>query len=840
MDERPPSLQFPPTEDTMKNLKKLLTILLITALCLSLCTGLSGCGGKKDPAVDPNQGGSSDPADPNQGGSSGTPAPETYVYASQSIPLKGDFVSGLDAVACQDGKILASCWTKIGENIPEGVTPEWEDQYAIYGMKLFWVSLDGTVTPLEGYAPMQVGDNESTYMNGARLAADGKIVTLDQHNTQWYDGPDDVEMYSEEWYQKEYYNYMHYENNYFIRFLDETGAELKAVDLKPVVEEMEENGGYFNVNGFVLDDSGKVVVNGGQYVLVLDGEGKLLHKFETDNWFEGVIRLNDGRIGVIYYAETGEKLGIIDLTLMTVDTENAYPVTNAWNLSVGGGDYDFYYNNGSNLMGYKLAESKAEKVFNWINADVNPNNVNNPFVLDDGRVVVLQTDWGEDYNSERPETDVVIVSKVPASSLEKKTVLTLATMYLDWNTQRMLVKFNRSSPDYRIELLDYSEFNTEEDYTAGQTKLNAEIMAGKMPDILNLNGLNSFGKMASKGLLLDLMPLLNEDPELKGQLFDNVLNALMTDGKLYRTASGFNLNTVVGASSVVGDTPGWTMKQFEAALKSMPAGCDPFGQGMTRDSVLNWGLNLELGKLADWNTGKCAFDTPLFTDLLKLAAQFPKDYDYENIEWEEDTDRIATGRQMLMQAWLSDFESIQLYDAIFGGSATYIGFPTSEGVGSMLQFNDSGYAISAKCAHKDAAWQFIRTMLTSSYQEQSVWSFPTNKEAFDKKLQDAMTPQYMQDGNGNYILDEDGNKIEIERGSWGWGSIEVKITALSQAQADKLLEAIRLTDRVYNYDEELMNIIQSECEAFFAGQKTAEDVGKLLQSKLTIYINEQR
>ena len=37
-----------------------------------------------------------------------------------------------------------------------------------------------------------------------------------------------------------------------------------------------------------------------------------------------------------------------------------------------------------------------------------------------------------------------------------------------------------------------------------------------------------------------------------------------------------------------------------------------------------------------------------------------------------------------------------------------------------------------------------------------------------------------------------------------------------------------------------MNIIQSECEAFFAGQKTAEDVGKLLQSKLTIYINEQR
>ena len=817
-------------------MKKLLTILLIAALCFSLCAGLSGCDKKNDPASDPNQGGNTDP-----GGtpSNATPAPETYVYSSKAMPIKGDFMNGLDAVACQGGKLLASAYMKIGENIPEGVTPEWEGQYDVYGTKLFWVALDGTVTPLEGYEAMKVGENDQTSMSGAAITKDGKLVTMDQYFTQWYDGPDDVEQYSEEWYQKEYYQYMHYENNYFIRFLDETGAEQSVIDLKPLVASEEEAGGYFNVNGFVVDDSGKVLVNGGQYIFVLDGEGKLLHKFESDNWFEGVHRLNDGRIGVTYYGETGEKMAFMDLTQMTLDTENAYPVMNAWNLTVGGGDYDFYYTNGSNLMGYKLQDAKAEKVLNWINADVDPSNVNVSFVLEDGRVVLLQTNWGENGEG-TPETELVIVSKVPASSLEKKTVLTMATMSLDWNTQRMLVKFNRTSPDYRIELIDYSEFNTEEDYSAGQTKLNAEIMAGRMPDILNLNGLSSFGKMAAKGLLMDLMPMLNEDPELKDQLFDNVMRAVMTDGKLYRTASGFYLNTVVGASSVVGDTPGWTMKQYEAALRSMPAGCEPFGQGMTRDAVLSWGLNLELGKLADWNTGKCAFDTPLFTDLLKLAAQFPKEYDYENMEWEEDTERIASGRQMLMQAFLSDFESIQMYDAIFGGSATYIGFPTSEGVGSMLQFNDSGFAISAKCASKDAAWQFVRTLLTSEYQEQNVWAFPTNKVAFQKKLEEAMTPEYMRDENGNFVLDEDGNKIEIDKGSWGWGSIEVKITSLNQAQADKLLEAIELTDRVYNYDEELMNIINAECEAFFAGQKTAEDVGKLLQSKLTIYINEQR
>ena len=820
----------------MKILKKLLTILLLAALCLSLCAGLSGCGNKKTDPSDPNNGGKTDPgSDP-----SAAPAPETYVYASKAIPVKGDYINGLNAVACRDGRILASAWMKIGENVPEGATPEWEGQYDVYGMKLFWITLDGVVTPMEGYQQMETEDEDSsTYMNGMRMTPDGKLYSLETIYSQWYDGPDDIEMYSDEWYAHEYYQYMHYEENYFLRILKEDGSEESRIDLSSLRETAEEDGGYFYVNSFAVDADGRIVVNSGQFLFVLDGEGKLLQKLETDNWFENILTMKDGRVGVTYYGENGERFAILDMEKLALDTENAYSVTNAWNMVTGGGDYDFYYSNGSNLMGYRLADGKAEKVFNWINADVDATNVNNPFVLEDGRVAVLQTDWGDDYTGD-PTTDLVIVSKVPASSLETKTVLTLATMSLDWNTQRMLVKFNRSNPDYRIELLDYSEYNTEEDYSAGQTKLNAEIMAGKMPDILNLNGLNSFGKMASKGLLLDLMPLLNEDPELKDQLFENVLQALMTDGKLYRTASGFYLNTVVGAASVVGDTPGWNLKQFEQALKSMPAGCDAFNQGTTRDSILSWGLGMEMNKLADWNTGKCAFDTPLFTDILKLAAQFPKDYDYENVEWEDDTERIASGRQMLMQAWISDFDTIQMYDAIFGGDATYIGFHTSEGVGSMFEFNDAGFAISAKCANKDAAWQFVRTLMTADYQQQNVWAFPTNKAAFDKKLEDAMTPQYMRDENGNYVLDENGNKIEEDRGTWGWGSMEIKITHLSEAQADKILDAIRRTDRVDNYDEELMGIITAECEAFFAGQKSAEDVGKLLQSKLTIYINEQR
>ena len=828
-------------ENEMKTTKRILTILLAAVLCLSFFA-LAGCNKSKTPddpqnSASPTNNGGSD----NKGGNGSAtpaPAPDTYVYNAKFIPVAG-LTNGADILACRDGRILASCWEKIGEEIPEGVTPEYEGQYDVYGMHLYSIGLDGSTQLLEGYQPLEVEGDGSTYNNGMVATPEGKLVSMETLYNYWYDGPDDVELYSDEWYQKQYYNYMHYEQNYFLRFLAADGTEERRVALNDVLtgalgENWQDN---FYPNNFVLDDQNRIYLSGGNTIIAMEADGSFRKTLEFPNWMEAIVRLNDGRIGVAYYGDSGEQMSILDTENVTLDEEQSYPVMNAWNLTVGGGDYDFYYTNGSNFMGYKLEKGKAEKVLNWINADVDPSDAGRAFVLEDGRIACLSSEWDE--KTGESSVSLILVTKVPASSLPQRTVITLATMYLDWSLRRMIVKFNRNSPDYRIEIQDYSEYNTEEDYEAGLTKLNTEIMAGNVPDILNLNGLSA-GKLATRGILADLMPYLNADPELKDQMFDNVLSALMTDGKLFRTASSFNIQTVMGATSVVGDKPGWTLEQYNAALKQMPAGCEPFSQGTTRDTILSYCLSMEMNKLVDWSTGVCAFDSPVFTEILKFANQFPKDMDWENMEWEDETERVAAGRQMLMQVWLSDFESYQMYEAIFGGEATFIGFPTSEGTGNMMNFDDSGYAICAKSKNKDAAWQFLRTLMTADYQEQNGYALPTNRLAFEKKLKDAMTPEYVRDENGNFVLDENGEKIERSKGSWGWGSLTVEIKALTQAQADKIMELVNTTTKVTNYDNELMTMITNEAEAFFAGQKSAEDVGRLLQSKMTIYINEQR
>ena len=54
-------------------------------------------------------------------------------------------------------------------------------------------------------------------------------------------------------------------------------------------------------------------------------------------------------------------------------------------------------------------------------------------------------------------------------------------------------------------------------------------------------------------------------------------------------------------------------------------------------------------------------------------------------------------------------------------------------------------------------------------------------------------------------------------------------------KAKALIDAGKLVD-----DETIMGIVSEQAQAFFNGQKSAEEVARLIQSKVNIYVNEQR
>ena len=503
----------------------------------------------------------------------------------------------------------------------------------------------------------------------------------------------------------------------------------------------------------------------------------------------------------------------------------------------GDQNYDFYYIDGMYLHGYRVDTEEDVKILNWLDVDINGNNLGSIHFREDGTLMCLLSQ----YRNDRVENELVRIFQVPYESVPHKETLTLAVLY-GYEIYDRVVDFNRHNDKTRIHVVDYSEFNDpeNEDYDAGRTKRLTEIMSGQVPDLLCLSQL-PYRQLAAKGMLEDLYPYLDSDKDLKREdFFPNVLKALEVNGKLCQVTIGINVATLIGAASVVGDKPGWTYADLQAALETMPEGCEPLDMYTTRGDLLRTLLCTDLDHFVDWANGKCSFESQDFLDMLEFTAKFPAEIP-DDMEWESSNTRIAEGRQMLTTSYLYSVDSMLWNDVQFGEQGcTYIGYPTNNGVGSYMNIN-SGYAMSAKCADKEAGWSFLRSFLDEDTQRSSWDGIPLSVKVYKEKLEEAMTPQYETDINGDFVLDENGEKIQVSRGGYWMENGEMKnIYAMTQEQADKLWEAVTTCTKVWEEDNAIYDIVYEQAQAFYSGQKTAQDVAKLIQSKVTIYVNEQR
>jgi len=402
---------------------------------------------------------------------------------------------------------------------------------------------------------------------------------------------------------------------------------------------------------------------------------------------------------------------------------------------------------------------------------------------------------------------------------------------MDWNLRGYVVEFNRTNENYRIHIIDYSEFNTEDDWNAGLTRLSTDIIAGRIPDILDVTYL-PFAQYVSRGLLVDLYPMIDNDPNVnRSDFIEPVLRAAQSGDGLYRAFNSFSVATILGSPSVLGPGMGWNMDEFNSVMSANPRADMPMGQWLTKEWFLNSAIAINMDEYVDWVTGNVNFDSNDFIQLLEFANTFPADFDYMDDGfgggmWVDESELIASGRQIMVSREIGDFRDIQMYKAYFGGEIVFKGFPNDNRNGNSLRIGSS-LSITSRSNNKEGAWEFLRGTLTPEFAATNIWwPFPVNKEAFNKVAEAAMA--------------EEGYEMTI-----GWGrspgdmGITIEMKPITQVEIDMFMDLVNSASGIVFYNEALLNIISEDTSDFFNGRRSAQETARVIQNRVRIFVSEQ-
>lgn len=747
-----------------KNLfARILSLILSSILLLSL----AACAGQEGEA------GTTDEPGADQG--SGT------VYVPEYLTLEG-YPDMANQLVISDG-VLYGAWRTIDPEIHESV-------YVIARWDLDTLEKEEL--------PYQVSGGT---INQLAVAADGTVALL-VNNT----GGD--------------------KSGYYVVLLEEDGqlrAELPVGDLIAAYGD----GTDFSVFPMALavdgDGNTFLLLHGTESaILALDSQGS--KKFElTDADFVDLVTGRDGTVYALTLEDNGSGYALKAIAADQGSWGESYTgISDASPELYAEDETHFLVSCGDTLYRYDMAAQSTEVILNWLNVDVNSDNLQGFAVLADGRIFasVLTVKVG----AATVQNDMVFLTETEASRAGEKTVITYGVWGdLSRQMRQQILDFNKTSEEYHIQVRDYLEGLSYFDLEQGIAVWNAELAAGSGPDLVDLSRLD-FANYADKGAFADLNLLLEKDGAIaREDLADSPLRIYERDGSLYGIPLFFYVSTLVGRSDTLQGLTGWTVADIQRILTEQPEEM-AFLDSSSRESLLTLLVEYQLDNFVDWEDGTCRFDSQEFIDLLTFAADCPLT---------EDLSEIYTGRyykiherKVLVTATsigtVVNYQSmLALYD---GDAVTFIGYPTADGANGSVIKGVQPVAILESSQKKEGAWAFVKSLLSEDYQkEMSYYYFPVRLSVLEECFQEAM------------------RENTRHSASWVWDDFEYEQVPATKEQIDGVKALIELASPMSSSaDEIITGIISEETAAFLAGQKTAEAVAEIIQSRVSVYVSENR
>ncbi len=509
----------------------------------------------------------------------------------------------------------------------------------------------------------------------------------------------------------------------------------------------------------------------------------------NDGWAFAAMQERDGILFVLtrdLFRGEAPELRAFDAKTLTPLEVQTLPLGTA---GLGPGeDGTFLLTNSDGLSGYDLASGKVQTIASWreLGAQADAEQI-------------FRTDGGYVLFSPNEAALTLVLWKAGAGSAKQVLTLAVAADCPVWYEFTQLFEyFNLSQQEYQIDYTIYSDspYGDAEPMDVLRTK----IMAGQSPDLFAFySDGNQAPPLAPRAVCADLRELLPDVTE--DSLLPGLFDVLTQDGALYVLPLTVRVDTLIMPSNLI-DSPGVTLEDLETAREKIPGDWVPVDSWNTPGNLFGLTAAFCIGRFVDRETGTCRFETQEFIDILDWCKN-----------WGGDGSTPEAPEKTLMKlgwisslSWLASREDIakEWFD---GAGYTYAGYPVGEGGSAYLVLTSLG--VSTSCQNLAGAKAFLAYCFSGKQES----GLPANMEVLREEL-----AQY-----------KAGNRTD-----W-YGEVE----NISEADEAKFLELLSSVTVLEGMDQALENILSEEADAYFAGAATAQQAAKIIQSRASLYLQEQ-
>lgn len=534
------------------------------------------------------------------------------------------------------------------------------------------------------------------------------------------------------------------------------------------------------------------------------------------------IIVNNGIVEYLYCDTGGNYLGSWDIETGKASQQQLTALSGISLIGWCPSSDAFYAETTSGIFLLSSAE-QLQQILSWNDTDLPPSryayNTTADFVLSSERILRIvspvssQTTEGAEYQLLR-HTDV--------SPSAGKTILTIGGYGASQDTilKYAVYRFNQENTVYRIEVLDYSEeypFSDAASYDQAITNIIADMANGKGQDILYGTLAFNYNKLDANGLLLDMKPYLDKDPELSASAWLSSMYQLMEkNGSLYFFFPAFSIRGYVTNQSYFPGLDSIHCEDIVAKTVDTSFSGTVFS-GVKSADLLRGALLYSLDSYRD-ESGKFNITAEQLAGLIQYAKSAGTvDTSGANAQPEKS---YLIGQQAMLYAYIFCPQDYYRYQQLGSDVTLYVGYP-SQGDSARLCSPVDITAISSGTEYPDACWEFMKTMMSPEVQQKAIElnSIPVSATAFEDLLNKAKYPELRSPAENT--------ALEL--------TTQMAIPDSSISDFRNLVDSINAMEY---YDTSLSAIIDEVCAPCLTGDKSAEDIVSELNSRLNLYLSE--